>query len=477
MMAGARAVRVLMAVLIGSLVAVVSPLALAAPTTYGGVTFPQGDLAFADRVVSFREASCVRCAFSDPRAVLGPPDCGAPGCVACGRCDPCSISLGFRLSEIDARGDVVVEFVDNRLVDVPGPDLFIYTTNDRPGRVEISTDGVRFLRVGETKGYPGAIDIAPFANPGEEFRFVRLSDVPGDEDKSPCPGPSIDAVGAMGPVREEVGEALGALELLPAGELALSVGPTAQTLLVLLDTSSSMGDPFEGSIKIEIAKKVLGELVDSIPDGTRIGLRTFNGCDEASRLLVPIGPIDRTSLQAQIRAMEPGGATAIAYALEQTKLDFGNIPDAKLVLLVSDGSETCRGNPVAVAKALVAAGYDLRIDVVGFDVGGDAVAREQLRAIAEATGGTYFGAQSTEELRSALRLSVPIRYHVYDAQGVEAFTGILGEPGPHLPAGTYRVVIDTVPPLELPAVSVEAERTTTIALSRTDGGYSAEVKK
>lgn len=476
MMVRVRGAWIVLALLTVGLAAAVSLVGFAQPTTYGGVTFPLGDRSFADRVVSYRQASCVRCAFSNPTAILGPPNCGPSRCSACASCDPCALALGFRVSEIDNRGDVVIEFTDNRLTDVPGNDLFVYITNDKACRVEISADGVSYIRIGETKGYPGALDIAPFVQPGQEFRFVRVSDVPADEDKTRCPGPSVDAIGAMGVAEQaEAAEALGSLELLPAGELSLSVGQRASNLLIIFDTSSSMGESFENSTKIDVAKRVLTDVVDQMPNGAIVGLRTFSGCHEQSRLLAPMGPIDRAAMTREIQSMEPGGATAIQYVLEQAKLDLAEIAGAKLILLVSDGSETCQGNPVAAARALIAAGYDLRIDVVGFDVGGDAAARSQLRAIAEATGGVYFSAESTEQLRAALQLAAPVAYHVYDSGGAEVFTGLLGDPGPRLPAGVYRVLIDTTPPVEVPSVTVQSQQTTQITVSRSDGGYTTTV--
>jgi hypothetical protein len=455
-------------------------IAFAEATTYSGVTFPHGDRSFADRVVTYVAASCADGGYDDPRAALGPPDCGGDGCHACQGCDTCAVALGFRLSEIDDRGKLVLEFVDNTLVDVEGDDLFIYITNGKACRVEISANGSHFIPVGTVTGYPGKINISPFVTPGEEFRFVRLSDVPADEDKSPCPGPSIDAVGAMGPLRvvEEIGEASGFLTLQAIGELALRVAQAPQDLLIILDSSSSMGDRFEDSIKMEIAKEVLKEFVTDLPDGIRVGLRVFGGC-EYSRLVRPIELLNRATLQAQIQSIETGGKTPIAYTLEQAKGDFADVPGMKLILLVSDGMETCDGDPVASALALIETGYKLQINVVGFDIGEVQGAREQLMEIARATGGIYYDAQSREELRMALRLSDQITYSIYDQQGEKIATGVIGGQGElgkeALKSGVYRVVLDTSPTTEL-NVTIEPGQTTQIELALSNGGYSVEVK-
>ena len=285
-------------------------------------------------------------------------------------------------------------------------------------------------------------------------------------------------MGAMGQLRQisEKGEAFGSLELLPTGELSLLVGQTPQDLLLILDTSSSMAEPFENSTKIEVAKKVLDEVVGALPDGMNVGLRIFGGCNN-SELLRSISPLDRSALQAQIKAIQTGGPTPIAYTLEQAKNDFANISGVKLILLVSDGMETCHGDPVAAARKLLTAGYKLRIDVIGFDVANQPKAREQLKEIAESTNGEYYTAQSSKQLRDALHVSIQITYHVYNKDGTEVFAGVVGEAGPKLPPGTYRVVLDTPTPVVVENVAVEPGQTTKIEVNRSDGSYSTQVKK
>ncbi len=495
------------AVIVAWILGAVAAALMAQPATYYGVTFQHGDRAFADRVVEYVVASCVRDAYDDPEEALGPPDARPCGCTLCGSgsstagsvsgttpgagapaaasveglkaCDGCdtnAVALGFRLSDLDRRGYLTVEFIDNVLVDGPGADLFIYITNDQACRVEISEDGMNFLYVGQTVGYPGAIDIAPYAGSGGRFRFVRLSDVPGDENHSDCSGPSIDAIGAMGPAEEIiVGEEYGSLELQPAGELSLSLNRAPDSLLIMLDTSSSMGEVIEGQLKIEVAKGVIIDLIDSLPSTMHVGMRSFGGCGHSEVISEIVSEPNHEWFKTQVRAMQPAGATPLAYALSLAAEDFAEAPGTKLILLVSDGMETCGGNPVAEARQLIAAGHDLRIDVVGFSLGQDNKTRQQLMEIAEATGGLYFDANNIAELRAALSVAVPFTYTVYDATGNVVYSGRLGDQGPKLPAGTYRVVIDTSPQIVLESVVISDQQTTRITVERTNGGYDAAV--
>jgi hypothetical protein len=451
--------------LLVALVAALAGALSAQSATYGGVSFPIGDRAFADRVADYVSASCVRDAFDDPEEALGPPDAKRDGCRGCGGCDANAVSLGFRLSDLDTRGHLVLEFVDNTLLDGPGNDLFVYITNDKPCRVEISADGSRYISVGVSVGYPGAIDIGPFATAGTEFRFVRLSDIPSDEDHSSCPGASIDAVGAMGPTEAiAVGEASGNLEVQPVGQLALAGVGGANELLIILDHSSSMAETVQGEVKITVAKEVIVDLLNDLGTGAKVGLREFAGCGH-SQLLVPVQPLDVTAFGSQVNALMPRGATPIAYTLEQVNGDFPSTAGTKLILLITDGMETCGGDPLKAAEDLLAAGYDLRINVVGFDIGQDSKARDQLMQIAEATGGVFLEASNREELRRALSLSAPFSYSVYDSSGALVYSGRLGEAtSPQLPAGSYRVVVNTQPVTVVENVVVLGGQTTIVPI-------------
>ncbi len=463
----------------------VGPQLVAQATTYFGVTFPHGDIAFADRVVQYVPASCVRAAYARPEAALGPPDATCGGCYACDGCDTNAVSLGYRLSDLDTRGFLVLEFVDNVLIDGPGDDLFIYNTTRKPARVYISQDGGSFLFVGEVVGYPGGIDIGPYVEPNEEYRFVRISDVPADEDKSDCSGPSIDAVGAMGQARVQepemvfVGEAFGSLSLLPVGDLAFSFDRSERTVLVLLDRSSSMRQRIAGGeVKMDAAKEVMLELIDELARDRLLGIRTFGGMC-VTELVAPVGTQDLDELRDAVLAIEPTGFTPIAIALDNAKTDLAGAEEPYLVLLISDGEETCAGDPVHVAQELVDLGFDLMIHVVGFDVsGGDGRARDQLIEIAESSGGLYFSADSTEDLRQALGLreGAPIPYAVYDEEDELVYSGTLGDAGQQLASGIYTIVIDTPSgQIVLPNVLVREEQETRIQLERSNGEYQAEI--
>jgi hypothetical protein len=101
------------------------------------------------------------------------------------------------------------------------------------------------------------------------------------------------------------------------------------------------------------------------------------------------------------RSIQPQGYTPITYALTLAARDVGaEEAAARTVVLVSDGKETCQGDPCAAAKALAEADAKLVVHTVG--VGVDGVTRGQLQCIARMARGSYFDANSAADLAAAL---------------------------------------------------------------------------
>ncbi len=121
MMVRVRGAWIVLALLTVGLAAAVSLVGFAQPTTYGGVTFPLGDRSFADRVVSYRQASCVRCAFSNPSCDPWAPKLRAEPDAAPARVVTPAPSRSVSASARSTTAATsIIEFTDNRLTDVPG---------------------------------------------------------------------------------------------------------------------------------------------------------------------------------------------------------------------------------------------------------------------------------------------------------------------------------------------------------------------
>ncbi|MCX6348091.1 MAG: VWA domain-containing protein, partial [Candidatus Aureabacteria bacterium] len=206
-----------------------------------------------------------------------------------------------------------------------------------------------------------------------------------------------------------------------AGAALLAGRAPAKTVNIeyILDASGSMKELVGGEVKMDIAKRTLSALVDRLPApggeiALNVGLRVYGhgaagtadpadsraGRCRDTALEVPLQGVDARAIKEKVAALEPQGWTPIAYALGQAKNDFPPGDADNIVILISDGKETCGGDPCAVAKELRASGIKLTIHVVGFDVKPEEKAA--LECIAQEAGGKYFGAASAQELNDVL---------------------------------------------------------------------------
>jgi OOP family OmpA-OmpF porin len=163
-----------------------------ATTTQGSrVVFPSGDLSWADAVGSFTPGDPAASRSRDPNAALGAPDYQGTDDAAD---EATYVSIGHG-------GELVLEFTDNVLVDGEGPDLAIFEIGPEvePMVVAISEDGQNgFIEVGHVEGSTCSVDIAPFVETGQRFRFIKLTDAKaGKSNDSEWPGADVDAVGAI----------------------------------------------------------------------------------------------------------------------------------------------------------------------------------------------------------------------------------------------------------------------------------------
>jgi Ca-activated chloride channel homolog len=176
-------------------------------------------------------------------------------------------------------------------------------------------------------------------------------------------------------------------------------------VILVLDASGSMWGQIDGRSKIEIARGAVSQLTADWPAADAIGLvayghRSKGDCSDIETLL-PLAPLDAAAFNARVAALNPMGMTPISAAVRHAAAALKYTEQKATVILVSDGEETCKADPCAVADELEAQGVDFTAHVIGFDVG-DAKAQAQLRCLAENTGGHYRSARSAAELGNAL---------------------------------------------------------------------------
>lgn len=230
---------------------------------------------------------------------------------------------------------------------------------------------------------------------------------------------------------------------------------------LILDASGSMLQRLEGQRRIDIARSVLDDLVRTqLPEGTAFALRVFGhkAADQCrTDLEIPLGALDRhaaASRIAEVNAMNLA-KTPIADSLAKVPADLAAAKGPKTVILITDGEETCEGDPAEVIKQLRARGLDVQVSIVGFAID-DADLRNTFQAWAELGGGSYFDADSADELQRSLRTVISGPFKVLDHGGRIVARGIIGGAEIILPAGSYRVETMSSPVQAIESVTVKA---------------------
>jgi Ca-activated chloride channel family protein len=181
---------------------------------------------------------------------------------------------------------------------------------------------------------------------------------------------------------------------------------SAPRIIFILDASGSMLGKVGNEEKMAAARRVLKDSIGKLPDAAHVGLiayghRSASDCNDIETLS-PLGPLDRTALAGQIDALKPRGKTPITNSLQKAfdvvRAQAAGGPVS--VVLVTDGLETCAGDPCRLTRDARTAGLKFTMHVIGFDVG--KVGVSQLECVAQAGDGLYLGAQNADELAMAL---------------------------------------------------------------------------
>ena len=177
--------------------------------------------------------------------------------------------------------------------------------------------------------------------------------------------------------------------------------------MVVLDASGSMWGQVDGTTKMEIARDAVRDLFNkweiagNVDAGlTAYGHRRKGDCTDIE-LLSGVGPVNGSKISGLLSGLQPRGKTPLSDAVVQAAEAMRYEETKATVILVSDGIETCGGDPCEVGKRLEAAGVDFTAHVIGFDVFAE-VDRAQLRCLAENTGGVFTSASNADELTQSL---------------------------------------------------------------------------
>ena len=259
---------------------------------------------------------------------------------------------------------------------------------------------------------------------------------------------------------------------------------------------------WQSDVKINIAQKLLSELLDSLHNVTNLQLalrvyghqfdyKNVQHCDD-TRLEVPFDFHNSFKIKHRLMTIVPKGTTPIAKSLEQSANDFPPCDNCRnIIILITDGLEECDGDPCAVSLALQKKGIILKPFIIGIG-----------KNFAEAFDcvGTYFDASDEKTFRKTLNVvisqalnSTTAQVNLLDIEGnptetnvnmtfYDNFSGQIkynfihtfnskGIPDTLVidPLTNYNIVVHTLPPVGIDSVKLTAGKHTIIGIDAPQG--------
>lgn len=186
-----------------------------------------------------------------------------------------------------------------------------------------------------------------------------------------------------------------------------------KNVVFLLDCSRSMEEKFLGrENKIEVAKTLIIKALSIIPKDLRCELRVFGQEDStpglacrATKIMVPLKENQRKQISQALSLVKPFGMTPLTYSLANVfERDLANVSGATVVVLISDGSDTCGLNPAEYVQTLSSRAVPPpQIVVASLVWKTDKQSVRMLKSLARSTGGEYYDNTKFEDFFKALK--------------------------------------------------------------------------
>lgn len=197
---------------------------------------------------------------------------------------------------------------------------------------------------------------------------------------------------------------------LPDGEDEETTKQKKMNVVVLMDASGSMNGQLGNETKMDLAKAAIAKFAKEIPSDANLSLITYGHVgssatsDKAAscstiQSMYTLSSYDAEKFTSSLNSFEAKGWTPLAGAIQKAEELLQAYPAedySNVVYMVSDGVETCDGDPVAAAKQLQNQRIKAKVNIIGFDV--DNEGQQQLKQVASSGGGEYITVNDPAEL-------------------------------------------------------------------------------
>jgi Ca-activated chloride channel family protein len=209
---------------------------------------------------------------------------------------------------------------------------------------------------------------------------------------------------------------VGAFILAPstrAAEADPNQRPCNEDAMLVFDASGSMsGNQVLGipnsRPRIDEARSALAKVLPSATKFRRVGLITYGpGAYNQCNVELNMKPLPNAArpIMRIVNSLMPAGKTPLTMAVQQAAdvLDYRNKPG--VIVVITDGEETCGGQPCDLGKQLHDTGQQLTVHIIAFRYEGyswSGTSVLDLMCLADQTHGLYLKANSEDDLVQAL---------------------------------------------------------------------------
>ncbi len=278
--------------------------------------------------------------------------------------------------------------------------------------------------------------------------------------------------------------------------------PELTRIEFLFDASQSMYGQWQTGSKIDVAKKLMNQLLDSLRsvENLELALRVYGhlkpyppqDCDD-SRLEVPFSKGNIPQIMQVIQRLNPKGTTPIAKSLELCGNDFPQSQSRNIIILITDGIEECGGDPCAISQALQKKGIFLKPFVIGlgldpslkktfecvgrfFDAANEVTFKEALNiVISQALNNTTMQVNLLDQDLNPTETNVNMTfYDRFSGQIKYNFIHTLNSKGnPDTlvidPLPIYKIVVHTIPPVSKDSIVLTPGKHTIVGIDAPQG--------
>lgn len=259
---------------------------------------------------------------------------------------------------------------------------------------------------------PPAAETPPEPSPQAETTPAPPPTQPAAPPSQPPAGegqvPSLSAI----PFSAPAAPATPAREVAQPVPFVPSVVKPEANIDVIIDASGSQSALFggTGTTKLSLQEKALSDVILSVKSSEyprNIGIRAFGSqkplddhdCQDTQQIYAVSSP-NLDEIQKLLTPINAQGESPIAATLEAAARDFPAANVDQIMILITDGADTCNRDPCETAKTLRASNPRLSIQVIGFDISQEDA--DKIKCVAENADGKFYLARDEGELRKYL---------------------------------------------------------------------------